>query len=143
MSHNDVRQSPAYLLWLVNNAWQREVRRQLEPWDLTHVQFFVMSSIEKLGAADTCLSQAEVARFLDIDENMTSQVIRSLEQRGMVVRSAHDSDRRARSLTLTEEGLRITLEARTAVRDASAKFYARLGSDEAAFVALLTQLLTA
>lgn len=129
------------MLWLVNNAWQRHVRRRLEPWELTHVQFAVMSTIEKLAGAEECLKQAEVARFLDIDENMNSQVLRSLEKRGLVLRSPHDSDRRARRVRLTEAGLRITLEARTAVREVSGQFFEPLGASESDFLDILGKLL--
>ncbi|MES1227367.1 MAG: MarR family winged helix-turn-helix transcriptional regulator, partial [Armatimonadota bacterium] len=82
----DVRESPAYMMWLASNAWQRGLRRVLEPWNLTHVQFAVLSSVERLGGEGACLCQAEVARWLDIDENMNSQVIRSLERRKLLER---------------------------------------------------------
>lgn len=106
------------------------------------MQFAVMSTIEKLGGGESCLKQAEAARFLDMDENMISQVVRSLEKRGLVERAPHDSDRRARRVALTETGLSITLEARIAVREVSATFFAPLESQEPEFVDLLGKLLT-
>jgi len=132
----DVRQSPAYQLWLASNAWQRQMRRVLEPWHLTHTQFAVLSTIDRFSEGSGC-SQVEVARWLGIDENMTSQVVRSLEKRGLIERHNHPTDRRAHRVSLTPDGQQMTLAAREVVRACSERFFAPLGAESASLVALL------
>ncbi len=98
---------PGFLLWQVANAWQRRLRQALEKVGLTHVQFVLLAGIKGLEEAQMPITQATLARFVRVDEMMTSQVIRMLERRGTVMRRPHPHDLRARSLALSEEGERL------------------------------------
>lgn len=128
MRYEDVEASPGYQLWLATNAWQRAIRRALEPFGLTHVQFVILASIDFFTKMDQQPSQVDVSRFADLDVNMTSQVLRSLEERGLVVRSDSPTDRRAHLLGLTELGDALRKEARAAVIPAKDAFLRPLGS---------------
>lgn len=137
----DVRQSPAYMLWLASNAWQRAMRKALEPWNLTHVQFAVLSCLEREASDTVCITQVEVARWIDIDENMNSQVMRSLEQRALIERREHPSDRRAHRLVITQEGREIALAARAVVIEIKEQFFSSLSeSQQQDLVGFLQQL---
>jgi DNA-binding MarR family transcriptional regulator len=140
MQYPDVESSPAYQLWLVTNAWQRRARHSLEPFNLTHVQFVILACIDLLHQQKGAPTQAEVCRFADLDENMTSQVLRGLEQRGLVVRDKHPTDGRAHLLALTPAGRTLRDQAKQVVRAASEKFFAPLGEDVTALTGLLRRL---
>lgn len=55
-----------------------------------------------LGRDD--VTTVELARYLGITKQSTSEVVRALEETGNVRRAPHPSDRRARVLLLTDEG---------------------------------------
>jgi DNA-binding MarR family transcriptional regulator len=70
---------------------------------------------------------------------MTSQVVRTLEAKGLLSRDVDHADTRARRLTLTPRGRTLARRAITAVEDADAAFF---GSHERSAVRLLGHLLT-
>jgi hypothetical protein len=45
--------SSGFLLWQVTNLWQREIKKALEPYGITHSQFVLMASIHWL----TCINR--------------------------------------------------------------------------------------
>ncbi len=133
----DLESNAAYQLWRAGNAWQRVVRRALEPLGLTHVQFLILSAASRLGATESCVMQRHIVRFAELDENMTSQVIRSLSDKGLVVRRSHPDDARARCISLTPLGGSILDEAKSVVRPAMAEFFAVIGQSEADLAKML------
>ena len=72
--------SAGYQMWLASNAWQRLVRKVLEPFDLTHAQFAVLAFIDRLSRSEEFVTQALISRHADIDENMASQIARASPQ---------------------------------------------------------------
>jgi DNA-binding MarR family transcriptional regulator len=137
---DEVKQSPAYQLWLASNAWVRVVRKALEPLDLTHVQYVVLSSAVRLAREHDVVTQADVCRFAALDENMMSQVVKTLVGKGLLERVPHPDDRRAHVLVPTDVGLSLAEAARAAVKPATERFFASLGSDLPNFTRLLRTL---
>ena len=129
MKNFDPSKSPAYQLWLATNAWQRLVRKALEPLDVTHCQFVIMASIDLLHNEGEPTSQVAVHRFAQIDENMTSQVVRTLMSKGFIARSPNPADKRGHILSLTESGTKLLETARGAVRPAVDEFFRPVGDD--------------
>ena|SRR5579862_2024514 len=142
MRYRDLERNPGYQLWLATNAWQRILRKALEPHQLTHVQFVLLASIDLLGDSNCtgCVTQAQVSRFAATDENMTSQVIRSLADRNLLVREEHPTDARARTLNLTPEGEKLLAEAKAVLIPAREKFFAPLGDRAALLADLLREV---
>lgn len=68
---------------------------------------------------------------------MTSQVLRALEGKGLIIRTAHPGDRRARVITPTPDGARLPAQANAA---ANALYFTALGPQAAAFLAYLHTL---
>jgi len=160
MRYLDLERSPGYQLWLATNAFQRIVRRTLEPLHLTHVQLVLISAIDMLHReselcgeecyrhikapdSDLCVTQSVVARFAGTDENMTSQVIRSLEQRGLIERREHPTDARARCLSLTPSGGELLARAKALVLPERDRFFAPLGPRAADLADLLREVVEA
>ena len=127
MKYRDLEKNAGYQLWLATNAWQRIMRKALDPLGLTHVQFVMLASIDLLGNESACVTQAQVSRFAATDENMTSQVIRSLADRELLNRGEHPTDARARCLALTAAGKKLLAEAKAVVIPAREAFFAPVG----------------
>lgn len=130
--------SPGFLLWRTTNAWQRAVRAALGPLDLTHVQFVLLAVLTWLDDGST--SQRRLAAQAGLDEMMTSQVVRSLEARGLLTRGRDMADGRIRTLAVTARGRELATEAVQVVESADGRFFAGLGDDEPAFLAALRVL---
>src|SRR5580704_8042753 len=99
--------SPGFLLWQVTNSWQRRIRRALKEIGLTHVQFVLLTTTEWLNNAQLSTTQTNVARFAHTDVMMTSQVIRTLEGKGLVTVEKDLADTRAHLLEVTPAGHRL------------------------------------
>jgi DNA-binding MarR family transcriptional regulator len=117
--------SPGFLLWRVSLRWQRLITVTLRPLGLTHVQFVLLASLwwltEKAGEHP---NQRRLARFAETDPMMTSQVLRTLEGKGLVERSSDPTDSRARRLAITREGSKLAGRALQAVEAADLRFFA-------------------
>ena len=132
-------QSPGFLLWHLENLWQREQRRALDPFGVTTVQFLLLSGLAVSGVGET-MSQIVLAGRCRTDPMMTSQVLRILTQMGLVERSRNKIDKRAFAVCLTEEGRALHIRAKAVVRALEDKFFAALGSDVPAFANALRVL---
>ena len=95
-----------YLLLHAAQTWRTEATAVLKPHGVTVPQFLVVMALYRQARHDwTPLTQAEVASRLGMDANTASQVVRGLERRDILTRTAHPNDARARALALTDVGL--------------------------------------
>jgi DNA-binding MarR family transcriptional regulator len=116
-------ESPGFLLWRVTLAWQRQVVRALAPLDLTHVQFVLLAVCWWQGEHGNPLTQAQAAAAAGTDVKMTSQVLRVLEQKGLLRRDLDPVDARARRLVLTAAGRRLAPRAVEVVETVDRAFF--------------------
>ena len=130
-------ESPGLLLWQVTNRWQAAQRAALKPFGLTHVQFVLLASLAWLGKPVT---QRELAAHACTDPMMTSQVLRVLEQRGLVGRTVHPADARARAVSVTRAGRTLADRANAAVEGCDREFFAPLSSGRNRFTSSLRRL---
>ncbi|MET8427082.1 MarR family transcriptional regulator [Nocardia sp. NPDC004860] len=135
-------ESPGLLLWQVTNRWQAAQRAALAPFDLTHVQFVLLAALTWLTgrSGGEPVTQRDVAHQAATDPMMTSQVLRTLEQKGLLERRDHPTDRRAKSLLPTESGAALVNRAIGAVEACDRDFFAPLGDRTPRFTAALRQL---
>ena len=136
----DADESTGLLLWQVTLTWQRAMRTALEPHDLTHVQFVLLTSAWWLGEHEEPPTQQRIADHAGTDTIMTSQVLRRLAARQLITRELDDRDARARRIVLTETGRSVLADALSDVEAADVEFFAALGQDAAAFRRGLTAL---
>jgi DNA-binding MarR family transcriptional regulator len=132
--------SPGYLLWCVTLTWQRAVTAALRPLGVTHVQFVVLVSAWWLHEQGRDPSQVELARHAAIDVKMTSQVVRTLEGKGLLTRDPDPADGRIRRLRPTDAGAALARRAVVVVEEVDQRFF---GDQLAAAVPLLQRLLPA
>lgn len=124
--------SPGFLLWRVTLHWQRLVTEALRPFNLTHVQFALLSSAWWLSRGDGdgqdgpqggSPNQLAIAAQAGTNVKMTSEVLRKLEDKGLIVQRTDPGDRRAKSITITPEGIRLAEQAVVAVERVDAAFF--------------------
>ena len=133
-------EGPGFLLWRATNRWQRHLRGALQGTGLTHVQFVLLAAARDLAATGAPVTQAALAARANTDVMMTSQVVRALERRGLLARTAHPGYRRARIAAAPAPGARAAAEAAALARRADRDFFGVLGGREAKFVKRLRKL---
>lgn len=139
----EAHDSPGFLLWQVTSLWQRRISAVLRPHDLTQVQFALLASILWLAQRESAISQVALARHAKLDVMMTSQVLRTLEGRGLITREVHPEDPRAKALSLTRSGIALAWLAIPAVEQADREFFAALGKRQSPFMDDLRRLINA
>jgi len=94
-------------------AFKRRARETAAEGDLTNPQLTALSRLDRLGPMTT----AELARREQISPQAMGTTIASLEDLGLVARSADAADGRRSILSLTPEGLAAIRSGRNAVVD--------------------------
>ena len=131
--------SPGFLLWRSTLRWQRTITAALRPLQLTHVQFVLLAGTWWLSEQDAgrLPSQRELAEHAGTDVMMTSQVVRALERRGLVRRTADEAgDARVKRLAVTDVGRELAVRAVAVVEDADAEVFDRVVDRERLLAAL-------
>jgi DNA-binding MarR family transcriptional regulator len=126
-------------MWQATLAWQRAMRAALASHDLTHVQFVLLATAWWLGRSELPTQQA-LATQAGTDTMMTSQVLRKLADRGLLVRQADPADARARRIRVTDLGMKVLTPALADVERADEVFFSGLGKRADSFVAGLRLL---
>lgn len=133
--------SSGFLLWQVTNLWQREIKKALEEYGLTHSQFVLMTSIHWLILHKQEVTQIILSANTKIDPMTTSTVLRTLQQKGLIQRQEHATDTRAKTVELTEQGKEIVKKAIVTVEEFDRRFFATLGEQTSQFNSQLSALL--
>jgi DNA-binding MarR family transcriptional regulator len=119
-------ESTGFLLWQVTNLWQREIKKALEEYKLTHSQFVLLASIHWLTLDKQKVTQILLSNHTKIDPMTTSTVLRTLQMKGLVKRQEHESDTRAKTVGLTEIGLKNIKQAIKTVEQFDKHFFGLL-----------------
>lgn len=134
-------ESTGFLLWQVTNLWQREIKKALEVYGLTHSQFVLLASMLWLTSDKQNVTQILLSNHTKIDPMTTSTVLRTLQTKGLVQRTEHETDTRAKTVRLTETGLKIIKKAIRTVEEFDKLFFGSLEKQTKDFNNKLTTLL--
>ncbi|MEI6142849.1 MAG: MarR family transcriptional regulator [Mariniphaga sp.] len=121
-------ESSGFLLWQVTNLWQREIKKALKEFGLTHSQYVLLASIHWLTLHNQEVTQVVLSNHTKIDAMSTSTVLRTLQQKEFLQRKEHLTDTRAKTVGLTEEGVKIIKMAVVAVEKFDKEFFSLLGN---------------
>lgn len=135
--------SPGFLLWQLTNLWQQRIRSALAPLGITHVQFVLLASVDWLEQAGTVVTQAALARHAHTDIMMTSQVVRTLEEKGLLTRTTHPTDTRAKVVSLTTAGRQVAQRAIHVIETVDEQFFQGLGEQASTLVSLMQDVIRA
>ena len=112
-------------------------RTQAAGFDLTQVQFAALDAIRAHPGVD----QARIAELIAYDRATIGGVIERLEQKGWILRVVSARDRRARELSLTDEGERMFAALLPVVQDLQHDILQALNpAERARFLQLARQL---
>lgn len=134
-------ESSGFLLWQVTNLWQREIKKALEPFDLTHSQFVLLASIHWMTLHKQDVTQILLSSHTKIDPMTTSTVLRTLQKKGLLQRQEHLTDTRAKTVEITDNGKKIIKHAIKTVETFDKTFFQTLGNNTLLFNEQLLTLL--
>jgi DNA-binding MarR family transcriptional regulator len=117
-----------FALWQLSNQWQRGINNVLKSYDLTHVQYILIEGIIQLSEIYHIVTQNSVANHVNANIMMTSKVLRSLEEKGLVLRKSHDTDARANTIDVSKEGRTLYKKVGKSVKHYDDQFFSSLGS---------------
>jgi DNA-binding MarR family transcriptional regulator len=118
-------ENPGFLLAQVTAHWHRQLAQVLAPMNLNPTQFLLLVTAQRLAQGDAPVTQAMLAQSTHTDKMTTSKVVRALEEKGMLQRPTNEQDARARSLTLTNAGLKAAVRAAWAVEEFDQQFFGK------------------
>jgi DNA-binding MarR family transcriptional regulator len=103
--------SPGFWLHHAALAWRQAMEHRLRPLGLTPTQFNLLASTGWLARTGEPPTQQQVADNAGADRMMASKVLRGLQDRGLLARSADPHDSRTLRLRLTDEGRALASQA--------------------------------
>ena len=139
----DSSESPGFLLWKTQITWKRLIEKALIAHNLTHSQFVLLASIAYLTKDDNTITQIELSRHALFDISTTSQVVRSLEKNGLVMRTNKTGNIKSKYSKLTELGYNILKPAIKVVESIDSRFFESLNQNELKAFKQITTKLTA
>lgn len=134
-------ESSGYLLWQVSMRWQLKMKRALDNLNLTHTQFALLAALAWLSKSEKIVTQIDIANHSHTDRMMVSKVLRTLENKGFISREEHNSDTRAKIISLSESGKDILQKALKVVEETDNNFFSSLQSNENSFKTFMLQLI--
>lgn len=93
-----------FVMWRVVRRYLRGVDRALAPLGVTHLQFQALALTAWLSRTESCITQARLSEFSDIQPMQVSLLLKALERAGLVTRSKGTADPRVKVIELTERG---------------------------------------
>lgn len=130
-------QRPGFLLRRAHQLSVGLFEHECQALKLTPPQFGVLHMLMHSEALD----QAGLARGLGLDKVTVLHVVRGLETRGWLSRQASVTDRRRWTLTLSDEGQAVFLQAQDLAHQASEQLLSPLDRDEQQQLILLLEKL--
>jgi DNA-binding MarR family transcriptional regulator len=133
--------SPGFLLWQTTMIWQRQIKKALEPYDISHAQFVIMATLLWFDAHDYDTTQVSIVMQTKLDKMTVSKSLKRLVSLGFVDRIEHQSDTRAKNVTLTDKGKEMVGTLVPIVEGVDAKFFDRVSkADQQQLIKILSQL---
>lgn len=138
--------STGFLLWQVTNLWQREIKKALEEFNLTHSQFVILASTLWLSNnknnSTWYINQVLLSNHTKIDPMTTSTVLRTLQNKWLINRTENKKDTRAKTIGLTNSGKEIAKLAIKKIEKFDENFFKILDNEQWDFNKKLWLLLT-
>ncbi len=122
--------SPGFLLWQTTMIWQRQIKKALELHNVSHAQFVIMATLMWFAAHQYDTTQILIVNQTKLDKMTVSKSLKKLVSLGFVNRIEHEIDTRAKSVTLTDKGIKMVHILVPIVEAIDAKFFGTASKPE-------------
>lgn len=118
--------SPGFLLWQTTMVWQRQIKKALEPHPISHAQFVIMATLLWFEANHYDTTQILIAHKTKLDKMTVSKSLKNLASLGYVSRMEHETDTRAKTVSLTHKGKEMVLTLVPIVEKIDSLFFGKI-----------------
>lgn len=122
--------SPGFLLWQTTITWQREIKKALDPFEITHPQFVILAILLWFEESEVIPNQVLIINQSKLDKMTVSKSIKSLAQKDLVTRDEHPEDTRAKSVELTKSGIKLAKKLVGIVESVDAQYFGILNQHD-------------
>lgn len=119
-----------FSLWEVSNLWQKQLLKRLKEINITHVQFLILRAVYELEVNHEEKTQIKIATQARTDVMMTSKVIRTLIEKGLLERTKHAIDKRAFRINITKPGKKTLRKGMDIIAEFESKFFKSVDSQK-------------
>ena len=134
------RNAIGFVMWRVIHRFERELERSLAPLALTHLQFTLLALVAWTEKEGGIASQADLARFGGIHVMQVSNVLKALEQKGMIERSVLPGSARTKTVAITQPGLDVLKAAFPLAIDVQQKMFGDAGLPKGSLLNALARI---
>ncbi len=122
--------SQGFLLWQTTIVWQRLIKKALEEYDIAHAQFVIMALLLWFEEHGYDTTQVLIANWSKLDKMTVSKSLKKLVTQGLVDRIEHETDTRAKNVTLTAKGKKLVNKLVPIVEAIDTEFFGVVRSTE-------------
>ena len=131
---------PGYLIRRLHQLHVALFQKKCAAFDLTPLQYSLLSALAKCGVADQTTLAAEVA----LDRTTTTGALKRLQARKFIERAVHGRDRRAQMCRLTKSGARLLRQIEASARAAHHETLEGLSkAEQQRFIRMMQKVLAA
>ena len=135
--------SPGFLLWQTTMVWQRQIKRALEPYEISHAQFVIMATLMWFEIHHYDITQVVIVNSSKLDKMTVSKSLKKLVALGFVNRMEHETDTRAKTVSLTAQGKKMVGILVPIVEGIDGVFFGKASDKEIkSFTSILAKLIT-
>jgi DNA-binding MarR family transcriptional regulator len=132
-----LEQRPGYLIRRLHQIHVALFQKKCAAFDITPLQYSLLSALAKRGTADQTTLAADVA----LDRTTTTGALKRLQSRKFVERTVHSRDRRAQICRLTKAGARLLRQMEASARAAHRETLAGLSrAEQKRFIAVMQKI---
>jgi MarR family transcriptional regulator, organic hydroperoxide resistance regulator len=129
-SFEKAEHSSGFLLWQVTTIWQRLIKKALEEYNITHSQFVIMATLLWFEAKNYATTQISIINWTKLDKMTVSHTVKKLAAQGLVTRIEDPSDSRAKVVTLTDAGKKLTFKLVPKIEQTDHHFFGKISVQE-------------
>ena len=104
---NRPESSPGFLLWQTTTIWQRNIKKALEKYDISHSQFVILAVLMCLQLQNGDNTQKTLTEYTKLDKMTVSKSLKKLALMGFVDRFENEDDTRSKKVILSKKGIDI------------------------------------
>ncbi|MCS0022645.1 MarR family transcriptional regulator [Vibrio antiquarius] len=111
----------------VARLWKMVADRELEPLNLTYPRWTALWKLYRMGDN---VSQKHLAEALEIELASLMRTLKLLEEQSLIARHCSEHDKRARIVSLTEEGKTLLKQMETRILQVRSKLLTEINDQE-------------
>ncbi len=119
--------SVAEKLSRVSRLWKMVADRELEPLNLTYPRWTALWKLYRMGDN---VSQKHLADALEIELASLMRTLKQLEEQSLIIRRCCENDKRARIVSLTQEGRALVTQLESRIYDVRKKLLSDISDQD-------------